>query len=981
MRKLLLTLLLLCVSPALLWSADITVTNADITGTVNWTNDNTYYLDGLVFVEDGEVLNIEAGTVIKGMEVPSSDFASALIVARGGQIFANGTASQRILFTTDAEDTGPLDAFDRGLWGGLIILGRATINTSAGEGFIEGIPTGLPGEYGDAGLNFDDNDNSGSLSYVVIRHGGAELEPDEEINGLTLGAVGAGTVIDHVEVYANLDDGIEWFGGTVRIKYATVAFVGDDSYDYDEGFNGSGQYFFTVQDNAGDHAGEHDGGTTPEDGLPYAIPRFSNVTYMGAGECNLNTSKNPYCFKIRDNAGGKWYNSIFADHANAGITIEDLGAGVEDSEQRLADGDIEFENNLWYGFGDGNTWSSIAPDAYVANYLANVSTDEILNPGIRGTGRIPGGNALDPRPVATGPADGKFVNVPDDSLNFFDDNVGYVGAFDPNDDMWIRGWTTLDDYDFLVPTDGPGGTVTVTYADVKAKGSYAFFANTTYKLDGLVFFDSGAVAYIEPGTKIMGMEVPSLDFASAMIISRCGHIYAMGTETAPVLFTTDAEEFAPADAFDRGLWGGLIVLGDATINTSAGEGFIEGIPTGFPGEYGDAGKNFDDNHSAGHLHYVKIRHGGAELEPDEEINGLTLGAVGAGTQIDHVEVYANLDDGIEWFGGTVRIKYAVVGFCADDSYDYDEGFNGSGQYFFTIADDLGDHSGEHDGGTTPEDGLPYAIPRFANVTYMGAGETSGSLKNPYCFKIRDNAGGKWYNSIFVDHANAGITIEDLGAGVEDSEQRLADGDIEFENNLWYGFGDGNTWAAIAPETYVATYLSGTGTNNIADPQLRGISRDPVAGGLDPVPQSGSPAATAGGTVPDDSLDFFEDTPYAGAFDPSLKTDHWMRDWTTLEDYGYFAGGVICDCLPGDANNDAQQNVGDAVYLINYVFKQGTPPAPYATCSGDANGDCQANVGDAVYLINYVFKQGPPPPTCDEWLNGGGVFTGCGTLEK
>jgi len=97
---------------------------------------------------------------------------------------------------------------------------------------------------------------------------------------------------------------------------------------------------------------------------------------------------------------------------------------------------------------------------------------------------------------------------------------------------------------------------------------------------------------------------------------------------------------------------------------------------------------------------------------------------------------------------------------------------------------------------------------------------------------------------------------------------------------------------------------------------------------------------------------------------------WAVDQGIIVDF-------VCDCLPGDANNDAQQNVGDAVYLINFVFKQGPAPVPYEICSGDANGDCQANVGDAVYLINYVFKQGPPPPTCDEWVNGGGAFGGCG----
>jgi hypothetical protein len=83
----------------------------------------------------------------------------------------------------------------------------------------------------------------------------------------------------------------------------------------------------------------------------------------------------------------------------------------------------------------------------------------------------------------------------------------------------------------------------------------------------------------------------------------------------------------------------------------------------------------------------------------------------------------------------------------------------------------------------------------------------------------------------------------------------------------------------------------------------------------------------------------------------------------------FAGP--CDCRPADANNDGQANVGDAVYMINFVFKGGPAPKPYPQCSGDANKDCQANVGDAVYIINYVFKGGPPPCSCEQWIDACG----------
>jgi hypothetical protein len=87
--------------------------------------------------------------------------------------------------------------------------------------------------------------------------------------------------------------------------------------------------------------------------------------------------------------------------------------------------------------------------------------------------------------------------------------------------------------------------------------------------------------------------------------------------------------------------------------------------------------------------------------------------------------------------------------------------------------------------------------------------------------------------------------------------------------------------------------------------------------------------------------------------------------------------TVCECLPGDANGDGQINVGDAVYIIGYVFKGGDPPTPYNPCSGDANGDCQCNVGDAVYIISYVFKGGDPPVTCEFWRDEGGDGTGCG----
>ena len=134
---------------------------------------------------------------------------------------------------------------------------------------IEGIDINEPrGAFGGS----DEADSSGVLRYVSIRHGGTLIGADNEINGLTLGAVGSGTTVEFVEVFANLDDGIEFFGGTVNTRYLVVAYCGDDSFDYDQGFRGKGQYWFTIQDADSGDGGEHDGDIDDDTRTPLSPP-------------------------------------------------------------------------------------------------------------------------------------------------------------------------------------------------------------------------------------------------------------------------------------------------------------------------------------------------------------------------------------------------------------------------------------------------------------------------------------------------------------------------------------------------------------------------------------------------------------------------------------------------------------------------------------------------------------------------------------
>ncbi len=405
------------------------------TGSMTWSNDTTYILDGFVFVNSGQTLTIEPGTVIKGKSGQGAN-ASALIVTRGGTIDAAGTANNPIIFTSEFDDLdGSVQIGQRGLWGGVIILGSARINTAAGVGQIEGIPSTEPrGAYGGS----DDADNSGTFTYVSIRYGGTDIGEGNEINGLTMGAVGSGTTIHHVEVFYNNDDGFEWFGGTVNTKYLVSAFNRDDCFDYDEGFRGMGQFWFSIQaSDVGDRAGEHDGGTTPEDGTPFAIPELRNVTYIGTG-AGSSVAEN-LTFKIRDNAGGKYYSSIFTDFHDTAIDVEDLESG-QDSRQRLADGDLVFSHNIWYGYSAGLSLSDMAAQEFVELHLA-ANTNNIVDPQLASIGRTDGSGGLDPRPNVAGPAASGAATATD----AFFDNAVYLGAFAPATALWTDNWTALDE--------------------------------------------------------------------------------------------------------------------------------------------------------------------------------------------------------------------------------------------------------------------------------------------------------------------------------------------------------------------------------------------------------------------------------------------------------------------------------------------------------------------------------------------------------
>ena len=276
------------------------IVNTSIKTNTTWYSDTVYQLGGRIAVENGATLTIQAGTVIKG-EAGTGANATALLIARGGKLIAEGTVSKPIIFTSIADEITPelieqgvfsspnLDPTVNGLWGGVIILGEGKISASNTTGDvssvqIEGIPTSdQNGLYG--GTN--DLDNSGVIRYVSIRHGGANIGSGNEINGLTLGGVGSGTIIENVEVVANQDDAIECFGGKVNLTNVVSWNAGDDGFDTDQSWGGTLDNFVII--NPADHMFELDG---PEGSFAQGHTIKNGDVYVGGGADLINVDNN-----------------------------------------------------------------------------------------------------------------------------------------------------------------------------------------------------------------------------------------------------------------------------------------------------------------------------------------------------------------------------------------------------------------------------------------------------------------------------------------------------------------------------------------------------------------------------------------------------------------------------------------------------------------------------------------------------------------
>lgn len=395
-----------------------------LTGDVTLTNDTNWVLQGGVFVgEDGGStanLTIEPGTRVLG--VTGNDF---LAVQRGSKIFAEGTANAPIVFT------GPFTATDpsagAGNWGGLVINGRAPINICDDNVPFEQCEDIGEGGSGNFGGNIPD-DSSGVLKYVRVQFGGFRINDEDELNGIAFQAVGSGTVVDHVQVHANEDDGIEFFGGTVNAKHLVLTGIKDDSLDWTHGWDGNVQYVVVKQDpnaaNDKERGIEADNFEDNNDATPRSQPSIANATFIGGPSDNKTTTG----MVLRRGTGFNMTHVIVTGFEkcldlDSDATFAAAGApgnltGTATMENTIISCDVNFEEED----GDAFTVQSFF-EAQTGNQVANPALDNIY-------------------PTTGTPS---VMEMDGEKFGAFFDKTNYPGAFKSKATAWTNGWTEFLD--------------------------------------------------------------------------------------------------------------------------------------------------------------------------------------------------------------------------------------------------------------------------------------------------------------------------------------------------------------------------------------------------------------------------------------------------------------------------------------------------------------------------------------------------------
>lgn len=440
------------------------------------SRDTLYQLNGYTKVLNGATLTIQSGTRILGGagSATTGGVGGSLFIYRGAKLDAQGTAAAPIVFTS-SRAVGQRAAGD---WGGVVLVGRARTNRTDGAvltetpGPLVNDADGSGGTQQQYNNGTDDNDNSGTLRYVRIEFAGFAVSQDNELNALSLYAVGRGTRIEYVQSLLSLDDSFEWFGGTVDGRYLVSYEAGDDHFDTSEGYRGRNQFLIGYQTivpttNPNGSAGgaatdpvffEADGcnGAGCPAGFsstPYAMPVFANFTVVGTGPNVLPAPNGGYGLVLRRGTGGTWANGIVARTGNRAINVRDAFTDTLLTRDSLSIRNVYLAENVanfdpvGSNFGQASRFAAFAVDTAATGTLATS-----LFVALPALGTAPTVGTLDWTPSAASPAQirtgglatfaapltGRMASFFGGTLN----GTAYRGAADPaGGDKWWQGWT------------------------------------------------------------------------------------------------------------------------------------------------------------------------------------------------------------------------------------------------------------------------------------------------------------------------------------------------------------------------------------------------------------------------------------------------------------------------------------------------------------------------------------------------------------
>jgi hypothetical protein len=740
-------------------------------------------------------------------------------------------------------------------------------------------------------------DSSGSLQYVQIRYPGAFLTSaaaGDDLNGLTLGGVGSGTVIDRLQVHNSGDDGVEVFGGTVSMKRLVLTGTLDDSLDCDYGWTGNVQYLVIQQNN---NAGGPDGLVECSNALKNSVggtlqtrPTIANFTMIG-----VPTSSSGSALKgigLDSSGGVPGSSGVFV---NGIVTGSTRCLSVVEPETGSGRGSADATNKPTFSsvlFNCLNQPTTVAAGLISAG--ANNSTT-IANTLV--SGFFPG-SAETSRTAVNTTALGSFFTA-----------ANYIGAFSPTETVasnWAAGWT----FNLLPASACPAGTtqnatlagrlrctLSGTLGANGVPASVRLTAGNYYEISGRVDVGVDTTAAgnagtagsltIDPGVVLYGNDAGDL-----MIINRGSQIFVNGTAAAPVIMTSEADiTRTSVNPNANREWGGLVVLGRAPIrgcNTAVAAGSaacqdeVEGITnaTGRVALFG--GATPADN--SGRITYLQIRYPGAFLTSaaaGDDLNGLTLGGVGSATLIDNVQIHNSGDDGVEIFGGTVNLKHLILTGTLDDSLDCDYGWTGNMQFVIVRQSAL---AGGPDGlvecsnaGKNSVGGTLQTRPTISNFTMIGvATSSSGSaLKG---IGLDASAGTPGASAVFVNGVVTGSTRclsvvqPETGSGRGDAD---AANPPSFRSTLFNCLNQPSTTVIPGSAVSASSIIAAGSNNSTTTASTLAQAAAPSTALANFV---NGAAETARPVVDPTTLgSFFSAAPYIGAVRDS--SDNWWRTWT------------------------------------------------------------------------------------------------------